>query len=72
MYKEITQGVKAMATSSAERVRVFKEFGMPKYYQEAQPSYLMRFRRYRDLSARSPDYAQHEKMAGTAPHSISK
>jgi len=23
-----------MATSSAERVRVFKEIGMPKYYQE--------------------------------------
>ncbi len=31
---DITQGVKATATSSAERVRVFKESGMPKYYQE--------------------------------------
>ena len=36
---EITQGVKATATSSAERVRVFEELGMPKYYQELQPSY---------------------------------
>ena len=26
-----------MATSSAECVRVFKEVGIPKYYQEVQP-----------------------------------
>ena len=36
---EITQGAKATAISSAERVRVFKEFGMRKYYQEVRPSY---------------------------------
>ena len=31
---EITQGEKATAISSAERVRVFKELGTSRYYQE--------------------------------------